>query len=412
MSGKFSIISLGCPRNLVDSEIVVSRLIKKGYSQVDIKNAKIILINTCAFIEDAKKESIAAILEAIELKKKASLNKIIVFGCLVQRYKTDLLSEFKDVDAFVGRIELDDNCIPGDKLTPKPYAYLKISEGCINRCSYCIIPKIKGRLVSRSVKSILKEVKSLDKAKIREINLIGQDITSFGLRGQDLTFLLKKISKDLKYARWIRLLYLHPRRINNSLLEEISNNDKICKYIDLPVQHINDKILKAMNRRTTKEEILSLIARIRTIIPNVAIRTSLIVGFPGETDEEFQELVEFVKTVRFNRLGVFKYSQEECTSAFNLTGQVPEKVKQSRFNTIMKLQKSISFQLNKLFIGKQLDILIEEKSEDGFLGRTEFDAPEIDGAVYIKTKNKFKIGQIVKGKIIDALEYDLIAEVK
>lgn len=426
---KIGILSLGCPRNLVDSEGILSRLKLKRYPIVDMHKADVAIINTCAFIEDAKKESIDAILDLIDLKRKGKLKKIIVYGCLTQRYRDTLVKELAEIDAFVGKISLNHE-LRRFPLTPCHYAYLKICEGCINNCSYCIIPKIKGRFISLDLNSILKKVEKLNRERISELNIIGQDITGYGMdlyKMPKLTELLKKIVKIASNVSWIRLLYLYPSRITDELIDLMRNEPKICKYIDLPIQHINDRILKLMQRNTTKKDILRLIAKIRKDIPSVAIRTSLIVGFPSESDEEFKELLEFIREARFERLGAFIYSCEEGTKAFDFKKQVPDKLKIERFNAVMSAQQEISQDINRKFLGQTLDVLIDEKengiypvrkdssgdakfSNGVYLGRSQYDAPEVDGLVYVNSKNKLKPGDKVKVEITDTLEYDLVGE--
>ncbi len=414
MKQKLGILSLGCPRNLVDAESLAARLSSKGYSIVDdLAQAKIALVNTCAFIEEARRESIDAILDLIELKKQGKLQKIIVCGCLPQRYK-DLKIQLPEVDAFIGTLKQDHD-LKRFALTPKYYAYLKICEGCLNNCSYCIIPRIKGKLKSLDEKTIIQKVRRFNKQKISELNIIGQDITGFGVdaRGKSqLTALLKKIIRNSPDISWIRLLYLNPKRITDGLLELIAKEKRVCKYIDLPIQHINNRILKLMNRRITKARIISLIKKIRSIIPGVCLRTSLIVGFPSETKEEFNELLEFVREIKFDRLGAFIYSREEDTPAYGFGGQISGKIKQERFNIIMSEQQKIAAELNQRFLGKSMSVLIEEKQDGGFIGRSQFDAPEVDGVVYVNTKKTLKAGEFARVKIIDTLEYDLVGELK
>jgi ribosomal protein S12 methylthiotransferase len=414
---KIGIISLGCARNLVDSEIILGRLSKKGYRIVGIEKADIGIINTCSFIKEAKEESLEVISEVIGLKKEGKLRKIIVTGCLPQRYQEELIKNFKDIDAFVGRLNLDDKLnFQHFSLTQKHFAYVKICESCVNKCSYCVIPKIKGKFTSRSIESIIEEVKVLDKNKTREINIIGQDTTSFGIdryNSARLTQLLKRLARVADNIKWIRLLYTHPYHFNDSLIEVIKKEDKICKYIDLPLQHINDRILRLMNRRITKAKTLNLIEKIRENIPGVAIRTSIIVGFPGEREEDFRELMEFVKTQRFERLGVFKYSREEGTPAYNFPDQIPEKVKQKRLDLLMSCQQDIARKVNERFLNKKMQVLIDERDEKGeniYLGRSQFDAPEVDGLVYVHARNKLHPGDFVTVKITDTLEYDLVGE--
>ncbi len=414
MKQKLGLLSLGCPRNLVDAENILGRLSSKGYSIVeDLKDAQVVLVNTCAFIEEAKRESIDAILELIELKKQGKLKKIIVHGCLAQRYK-DLKNQLPEVDAFVGTPGINHQQ-SRFALTPKHYAYLKICEGCLNKCSYCVIPKIKGKLASLDEEAIIQKVRRFNREKISELNIIGQDITGFGLdiggRSQ-LTGLLKKIISNSPDIGWIRLLYLNPERITDELLELIASCKRVCKYIDLPIQHINDRILKLMNRKITKLEILSLIGKIRKKIPGVCLRTSLIVGFPSETKKEFNELLEFVKEAEFDRLGAFIYSREEGTPAYSFKGQISRKLMQERFAAIMSAQQKIAAELNSRFLGKTIPVLIEEKQDGVYVGRSQADAPEVDGMVYVHSKKRLLEGEFVKAQITDTLEYDLVGELK
>lgn len=410
---KIGILSLGCPRNLVDSEIILSRLKSKGYSIVDLANADIGILNTCSFITEAKQESIEAIFDLIDLKRQGRLKKILVFGCLPQRYKEKLIPHLKEVDAFVGRISLNHTkkiC----SLTPRHYAYVKICEGCINNCSFCIIPKIKGEFTSRSQDSIIEEVKALDERGVKEINIIGQDITLYGkdiYKNLTLVELLKNILKNTTNIDWIRLLYLHPSRITDDLLDLIRNETRITKYIDLPLQHINERILRLMGRDITKTKILRLIDKIRDKIPGVAIRTALIVGFPTETDKEFKELLKFIEEIKFERLGVFIYSREEGTPAYNLKPQITEKIKNERFNTIMSRQQEIAQKINERYLGKVIDALIDEKEDGHYLGRSQYDAPEVDGIVFVKSSIPLMPGEFKKVKITDTLEYDLVGEI-
>jgi len=409
---KVGILSLGCPRNLVDTENILGRLNLKGYPIVDIDKADVAVVNTCAFIDEAKKESIDAILDLVDLKKEGRLKKIIVYGCLSQRYKGELAGELPEVDAFVGKVSL--NHTPKHfSLTPKHYAYLKICEGCINNCSFCIIPKIKGRFTSLGIDSILKKVEVFNKERISELNIIGQDITGYGIDlygKRALARLLLTIIRRGKNISWIRLLYLYPDAIVGSLLDIIKSEPRVCNYIDLPIQHINNRLLKLMNRRTRAKEIRALIEKIRKNIPGAAIRTSLIIGFPSEREDEFNELLKFIEEVRFERLGAFIYSREDGTPAYKLSGQIPERIKRERFNAIMLAQQRISQGINKKFLGKTLEVLIDEEEKDHYLGRSEYDAPEVDGLVYVSSKRKLRAGDFVKVKISDTLEYDLAGE--
>ncbi len=406
---KIGILSLGCPRNLVDSENILGRLNLKGYSITDIDKADIAIVNTCSFIESAKRESIETILDLIELKKEGKIKKLIVYGCLPQRYGEILKDELPGVDAFVGRLSLS-HSLDRFALTASHYAYLKICEGCVNNCSFCVIPRIKGKFTSLDIDSVLKRVEAFDRKKISEINIVGQDITGYGIdlyKDIRLVELLGKILKKTKNITWFRLLYLHPSRVSDDLLKLIRDSERICKYIDLPVQHINDRLLKLMNRNIKKKAILTLIDKIRKIIPDVAIRTSIITGFPSETDGEFKELLRFMEEVKFERLGAFIYSREEDTSAYGFKNQISQKIKISRFKQIMSLQQKISEEVNKKFLGKEMKVLVDEKDDGRYLCRSPFDAPEVDGLVYVSSKKVLKPGEFVRVKIIDTLEYDL-----
>lgn len=414
MKPKLGILSLGCPRNLVDSENILGRLELKGYRIVDINEADVALVNTCAFIDEAKKESVEAILDLVELKKEGKLKKVLVYGCLAQRYKEALRKELPEVDAFIGRLSLN-HSVKRFPLTPGHYAYLKICEGCVNACSFCVIPRIKGKFTSLGTAAILEEVKKFNCQGLSELNIIGQDITGFGkdLKPRsDLAKLLTEIIKQAGNIHWIRLLYLNPARISLDLLNLIKYEPKLCKYIDLPVQHINSRILKAMNRRVTPKEVRGTIEKIRKTIPQVALRTSIIVGFPGETEKEFEELLDFIKETKFERLGAFSYSREEGTAAYHFKDQVPQAIKRERLNRVMSVQQEISREVNAAFLGRTLEVLVDEEEDGNYIGRTQYDAPEVDGSVYIRSKKKLAPGDFVKVRISDTMEYDLVGEVK
>jgi len=411
---RVGILSLGCPRNLVDSETLTGRLFAKGFSVVDINDADVAVVNTCAFINDAKSESIDAILELIEAKKKGKIRKIIVYGCFAQRYKDVLPRQLPEVDAFVGRIHFD----PGARrysLTPSHFAYLKICEGCVNQCSFCIIPRIKGRFRSNSPGVIAEQARRLDAQKISELNIIGQDITAYGRdlgTRANLVALLKKILKAAPHVGWFRLLYLYPSRVSDELLRLIRDESRICKYIDVPIQHTSDRILKAMNRATTRRDIENLVQRIRRIVPGVAIRTALITGFPTETDKDFKDMLSFIRDTGFERLGVFMYSREEQTKAYGLAGQIPYKVKEARFNAIMAAQQEVSRDINSRCMGRVIDVLVESKEGEGmYLGRSQHDAPDVDGNVFVKSRKALRAGEFVKVNVCDTMEYDLVGEV-
>lgn len=408
---KVGVLSLGCPRNLVDTESILGRLAHKGFRLVRMQDAEVAILNTCAFIQDAKTESIDAILDLIELKKEGKLKKIIVYGCLAQRYPGQLAKEFPEVDAFVGRSALD----PGTQrysLTGSHFAYLKICEGCVNRCSYCIIPQIKKAFASLPEGRLVAKAMSLERSGISELNIIGQDITGYGrdlYSATRLERLVKRIASKTRIP-WIRLLYLYPSRVSDELLQIIRDEPRLCKYLDIPVQHVNDRILRLMNRRSSKAAILRLIDRARRIVPGIALRTSIIVGFPSETEKEFAELLSFIREVRFERLGAFVYSREEGTAAYGFSGQVPEKTKRQRFQAVLTSQQLVSEQVNSRFLGKSLPVLIEEKKDDIYLGRTEYDAPEVDGMVYVRSKRILRPGDMAAVRITDTMEYDLSGE--
>jgi len=407
----FSIISLGCFRNLYDSEIVAKKFLNQGYVyKTDYNKCNTVVANTCGFIDKAKIESLDAIKKIISLKKKGKIKKIFVFGCLVQRYKKELIRFFPEVDDWREIEEFSPQLISRKKLLPAYIDFLKICEGCINRCSYCAIPLIKGNLVSKPKNEIIKEAKLMDQSGVKELNIIGQDITSWGLdlkSKESLSELLKNILKNTKNIKWIRLIYAHPRHLSDSLIDLVANEERICNYIDLPIQHINDRILRLMNRGTTKREIVELIKKIRKRIPDCVIRTSIIVGFPTENENEFKELLTFIKETKFERLGAFIYSREEGTPAYDLSGQVHHSTKKRRFNEIMSLQKDIAKEVNSRFLSKDLDVLIEEKDNDIYIGRTQYDAFEVDGSVLLQKKS-LKIGDFCRTKIIDCLGYDLV----
>jgi ribosomal protein S12 methylthiotransferase len=424
MAKKIAILSLGCARNLVDSEVLTGRLKRKGY-QITVlgsfrdslsngpEEADIALVNTCAFIKEAKEESIQAILDLIDLKQQGRLKRIIVAGCLSQRYGEKLIKDLPEIDAFLGVISLN-HAPERFYLSPRHYAYVKICEGCINSCSFCVIPKIKSKFSSRSIESITDEIKALDARGFREINLIGQDITAYGWDWDGrsrLTDLIKQILISSKKENWLRLLYLAPERLSDELIQLVASSPRIVKYIDLPLQHINNRILRLMRRNINSSGILKLIDKIRKKIPDVAIRSTLIVGFPGETDREFKQLLDFVRRVKFERLGLFMYSREEGTPAFRFNRQLTQRVKQERYNIIMSAQQEIARQVNQRFRGKTFQVLIEERQEEGlYIGRSQYDAPEVDGLIYVKTREELPLGDFIDAKITDTYEYDLVGE--
>jgi len=414
---RIGLINLGCARNLVDSQTLLTQFKRNGHRIVDMPEADIAVVNTCAFIEDAKKESLDTIVELLELKKQGKLKKVIVAGCLAQRYSQELAEEFKDIDAIIGTQKLDRHDIPSQiSLTPKHYAYVKISESCYNRCRFCIIPKLKGKFISRTMESVLEEIHRLDKQGVKEINLIGQDITAYGMdlyHEFSLAKLLRQITRAVKNIQWIRLLYAFPAHVTDELLETIAQEERICKYIDIPLQHISDHLLKSMNRNITTQQTRVLIDKIRQKIPQVRIRTTFIVGMPGETDEDFQELLKFVQESEFEKVGVFVYSREEGTDAYHMPNQVPDRIKRQRMDLLMKTQQMISRSLQEKCVGQEREVLIDEKQngEQGiYLGRTQYDAPEVDGVVYVHSDKKLKPADLISVKITDAYEYDLAGE--
>ncbi|MFH1504609.1 MAG: 30S ribosomal protein S12 methylthiotransferase RimO [Candidatus Omnitrophota bacterium] len=407
----FSIVSLGCFRNTYDSEVTAQRFSDQGYIfKPDIKTGSdLLIINTCGFIDKAKEESLEAIKAALDLKKKKKIRKILVFGCLVKRYEKELKKYFPQVDEWRCIENFGPYFVKRKSLSSGFSDFLKISEGCINGCSFCAIPAIKGPLISRPADEVIKEAKYLDRKGVKELNIIGQDITGWGKdlkNNQNLTYLLKRILKEVK-IKWIRLIYTHPKNFSNSLIELIANEERICKYIDLPIQHISDRILGIMNRGISRKKTIELIRKIRKKIPNCVIRSSVITGFPTETEEESKELLSFLKSIRFERLGAFVYSREKETQAYNLKPQIHSGTKKRRFKEIMLAQKEIAHQLNSVFVEQNLEILVESKAGDTFIGRSQYDAPLVDGIVFIKKKG-LKIGQFYKAKIIDAYDYDLV----
>jgi len=390
------------------------------------KEGNIVVINTCGFIKNAKEESINTILDYVNKKKIGEVDKVYVTGCLSERYKSDLSKEIPDVDQYFGTTEMPNllkelgadylHELVGERLatTPKNYAYLKISEGCDRTCSFCAIPLMRGKHKSRSIDEIIIEAKKLAQKGVQELILIAQDLTFYGLdiyKKRNLSELLKSLVK-VDGIQWIRLHYAFPSGFPLDVLDIIAKEKKICNYLDIPLQHISEKILKSMRRGGSKEKTNSLINKIRTKVSGIAIRTTLIVGYPGETEEDFNLLKDWVKEMQFERLGCFTYSHEENTHAYNLTDNVPEEVKRKRANEIMEIQSGISWKLNRDKIGKEFNVIIDRKSGNYYLGRTEFDSPDVDNEVLIDARtNYLKVGEFVKAKIIDASDFDLYAEV-
>jgi ribosomal protein S12 methylthiotransferase len=428
--------TLGCSKNDVDTDSMRTILEGKNYSSVyDPESADIIVINTCGFIESAKEESIEEIFNMVSIKGK---QKILVSGCLSQRYGEELLEEIPEIDGILGtgqiknieeyihRMELGERVSETGNLNAQytegfyksnvsVSEYVKIGEGCNNFCSYCIIPKLRGKNRSRSIEEIYDEVNYLVKNGTREIILIAQNTTDYGIDNYGeyaLAKLLNKLGK-IEELKWIRVLYLYPDNFTEELVDEFSNNKKLIPYVDIPLQHINDEVLKNMNRRTNKDDIVTLIQNLRKKIPEIVIRSTFIVGFPGETTEQFEELLDFLKEVKLDRVGAFKYSKEEGTKAYEMKGHLPEDIKVERVNKLMELQEEISYENLEKRIGSVLEVLIEEDLEDTLVGRSYMDAPEIDGVVYINRDDHFKIevGDFIKVKIIDVMEHDLIGEI-
>lgn len=415
---KVGIINLGCARNLVDSQHILGKMKKAGHPIVDPQEADIVILNTCSFVEDAKRESIDAILDLIELKKQGKIKKIVVAGCLPERYKESLASEFQEVDTFMGVQALLKDQAPSEvSLTPEHFAYVKICESCYNHCGFCAIPMIKGPFVSRSQESVIAEVERLDTRGVREINIIGQDITAYGIdlyKKKSLAELLKRIVGTARNIEWVRLLYAFPAHITDELIDLIASEEKICKYIDVPLQHINDQLLKRMGRKFTAQQTRDLIAKIRQRIPGAVLRTSFIVGLPGETEKDFEELLRFVQEIRFEKLGVFMYSREEGTPAYGMPHQVPQKTKKQRLDLLMREQKKISQDIQESYIGRTLKVLLDEQQEGQehfYVGRTEYDAPDVDGLVFVHSEKEQQPGNFVNVKITGTSEYDLSGEV-
>lgn len=428
---KVLIVSLGCSKNLVDSEIMTGELIKNGFEITgDAESADVIVVNTCAFIDEAKSEAIDTILEMNTYRDRGHLKKLIVTGCMAERYKDEILRELPEVDAIVGVSRFDeiasvikDECdmFLGNEnaeypeqarreiSTPFYTAYLKIAEGCDNNCTYCAIPKIRGKFRSRKIEDIVSEAKKLAEDGVLELNVIAQDTAYYGtdLYGEArLAQLLEKLCK-IDGIEWIRVLYMYPERIDEKLLKVFVENKKLARYFDIPIQHINDEILKKMGRRTCRKEILEKIELIRKVLPDAVLRTSLIAGFPGETERQHEELCEFIKEVKFDRLGVFAYSREEGTPAYRLPDQIDEETKILRRDRLMEIQNGISKELCKRFIGKILPVLAEEMIDGVMCGRSIYDAPEVDGNVYFEGGEENMLGEIRNVLIKDADDYDL-----
>jgi len=435
-------VSLGCPKNLVDAEVMLGYLGKDGYEiTTDEHKADIIIVNTCSFIKEAKQESIDTILDLADRKHDGCCRLLVVTGCLPQRYQEELATELPEVDIFIGTADypriaeiiaeksgisgqiryisdpnyLYDVEMPRMQSSPRYYSYLKIAEGCSNCCSYCVIPSLRGGFRSRPMDLVLEEARRLVGGGVKELNLIAQDITVYGSDlpgGVNLETLLAELVK-IAGLRWIRLLYAYPDGITDGLIAMIKGEEKVCKYLDIPLQHISDPVLQRMNRRSTETQIRELVKKLRTEIPDIALRTSFIVGFPGETDADFKKLCQFVEEVQFDRLGVFCYSREEGTPAAEMAEQISERVKRERYKKLMQLQARVSFKRNRRLMESVDEVIVEGVSEETELllkGRSSRQAPDIDGMVYI-TSGTANVGDIVRLKITDSSDYDLIGEI-
>ena len=433
-------ISLGCDKNLVDSEVMLGLLDKKGYQIVDSEeDADIIVVNTCCFIHDAKEESIQTILEMAEYKKEGKLKALIVTGCLAQRYQQEIIDEIPEVDAVLGTTSYDHiveaveealagnghviledvDALPDVKekrlvTTGGHYAYMKIAEGCDKHCTYCIIPKLRGNYRSVPMEKLLAEAKDLADQGVKELILVAQETTVYGkdIYGEkSLHKLLRELCK-IAGIQWIRILYCYPEEIYDELIQTIKEENKVCHYLDLPIQHASDAVLKRMGRRTSKTQLVEIIEKLRKEIPDISLRTTLITGFPGETQEQHEELKDFVDEMEFDRLGVFTYSPEEDTPAATMANQIPEEVKEDRQAELMELQQEIAFDLAEDMVGREVLVMIEGKvaDENAYVGRTYKDAPNVDGLIFINTDEEMMSGDFARVRVTGALEYDLIGE--
>ncbi len=431
------IVTLGCSKNDVDSSMMYSLLDKDKYKMVENPNeADILIVNTCGFIDAAKEESIDTILESVEYKNEGRCKKVLLSGCLAQRYPEELIKEIPEIDGIIGTgnieyiNELLDRSLSGDlfvktdnlnsaylegirKEKVNTTEYVKISEGCNNNCSYCIIPSLRGKNRSRKIEDVYNEAEYLVSKGAREIILIAQNTTDYGIdlySKYSLANLIREISK-IEELKWIRVLYLYPDHFTDDLIEEFKNNDKLVNYVDMPLQHISDDVLKNMNRKTSKDHIIKTLKNLRKSVPDIVIRTTFIVGFPGENQEDFDQLVDFIEKIKFDKLGVFEYSREEGTRAASLDEQIPDNIKEERKNEIMAIQSDISSEILSKNLGKTFEVLIEEKiDENNYVGRTYMDSPEIDGVTYVQSDKELEIGDFVQVEIIDSLDYDLVGE--
>ncbi|MGI6073481.1 MAG: 30S ribosomal protein S12 methylthiotransferase RimO [Fermentimonas sp.] len=429
IKNRIDVVTLGCSKNLVDSEHLMKQLLANGYTiehNPEDPKGEIVVINTCGFIGDAKEESINTILSFADRKGKQGPKKIFVMGCLSERYREELKAEIPEVDKFYGKFDwkelmsdlgksyYKEHEFERELSTPQHYAYLKISEGCTRTCSYCSIPLITGKYKSRPIDEIVDEVKLMVDEGVKEFQLIAQDLTYYGLDlygEMKLAELVEKIS-DINGVDWIRLHYAYPAHFPLNLLPVIRERDNVCKYLDIALQHISDNMLKIMRRNITKQQTIDLINKIREEVPGIYLRTTMMVGHPGETEADFEELYDFVKTTRFERLGAFPYSHEEGTyNDKHYVDDVPAKVKQERMDRLMELQEGISLSLNESLVGEQLNVIIDREDAEFYIGRTEFDSPEVDGEVLIEKTKKLKIGNFYDVKITDAYPFDLYGKV-
>ena len=425
---KVNIITLGCSKNLVDSEVLSGQLFANDIDVVHESSRRdhnIVIVNTCGFIDKAKAESINTILDQVDLKRRGKVDKVYVTGCLSERYKNNLETEIPEVDAFFGTMELPQILkrfeadykaeLLGERLlsTPSHYAYLKISEGCNRTCSFCAIPLMRGKHISRSIESLVTEAKNLVRSGVKEIMLIAQELTYYGLdiyKSRELPRLLHALA-DIEGLEWIRLHYAYPSKFPTEILQVIKERPNICNYLDMPLQHASNRMLKAMKRQITREDMTELIHTIRDEVPGICIRTTLIAGFPGETQDDVEEVKEFLQEHRFDRVGIFSYSHEENTSAYDLIDDVPEEEKELRAQEIMEVQQEISLEKNQEKIGNTYKVIVDKKESGRYLGRTEFDSVEVDNEVVINSSKRIPIGNFVNVKITKAYDYDLEGDV-
>lgn len=425
---KVNIITLGCSKNLVDSEVLSGQLLANDIDVVHESGKKdhnIVIINTCGFIDKAKEESVNTILDQVELKRRGKLDKVYVTGCLSERYKNNLEEEIPEVDAYFGTMELPQILkqfeadykaeLIGERLlaTPKHYAYLKISEGCNRTCAFCAIPLMRGQHISKPIEQLVKEAEGLVKMGVKEVMLIAQELTYYGLdiyKKRELPKLLHALA-DVKELEWIRLHYAYPSKFPLEILDAMKERENICNYLDMPLQHASDNMLKAMRRNITRSEMDELIHQIREKVPGICLRTTLIAGFPGETEKDVEDLKDFLREHRFDRVGIFSYSHEEGTAAYDFADNIPQEEKEARAQEIMEVQQEISFEKNQEKVGQIFKVIVDKKESGRYLGRTEFDSVEVDNEVIINADKKLPVGEFVNVKITKAYDYDLEGEI-